>query len=255
MKDQNNQELTVIKKQLTSIHKDIKLIMEGSNQQYLDLIVANLRKDYFNAINAFMTDEIEMGLEEGMVEKCQMKKTCKNRFTEFLEGNTSLIRKDEVSNGEIEERQIQLEQLRKEGPFEKCEVCFSEVSSLFGKQLNLMRSLQIYKTDQEKKQDISLISEEPMVKGILEPLSNKQRLQILKSMYAETKTFSNLSEITGLRGGNLLFHLQKLLDTNIIIQRHERGDYMITEKGFNLLILLSEFNGQLKAKEHIPSAH
>jgi predicted transcriptional regulator len=62
-----------------------------------------------------------------------------------------------------------------------------------------------------------------------------QRLQILKAVFAQTKTFSEFSELTGLRGGNLLFHLQKLLDGGMIMQRHERGDYMITEKGFRVL--------------------
>ena len=79
-----------------------------------------------------------------------------------------------------------------------------------------------------------------MVKDVLEPLSNKQRLQILKAMSSETRTFSALSEITSLKGGNLLFHLQKLLDRDIIIQRHERGDYMLTDKGYKLLVVLSE---------------
>jgi predicted transcriptional regulator len=85
-----------------------------------------------------------------------------------------------------------------------------------------------------------------MVKSVLEPISNKQRLQILKSMASETMTFTALSELTGLRGGNLLFHIQKLLESDLILQRHERGDYMITEKGYNLLIMLSNFKKYLK---------
>ncbi|PKL71070.1 MAG: ArsR family transcriptional regulator, partial [Methanobacteriales archaeon HGW-Methanobacteriales-2] len=84
-------------------------------------------------------------------------------------------------------------------------------------------------------------TEEKIVKNALEPLSNKQRLQILKSMVSETRTFSALSELTGLRGGNLLFHIQKLLKSELILQRHERGDYMITKKGFNLMLLLVNF--------------
>jgi predicted transcriptional regulator len=60
-------------------------------------------------------------------------------------------------------------------------------------------------------------------------------------MASDTMTFSALSQLTGLRGGNLLFHIQKLVECNLILQRHERGDYMITEKGFNLLILLTDF--------------
>ncbi|UTB32179.1 MAG: helix-turn-helix domain-containing protein [Methanobacterium sp. ERen5] len=64
-------------------------------------------------------------------------------------------------------------------------------------------------------------------------------------MSSKAQSFSALSELTGLRGGNLLFHIQKLQDHDLIIQRHERGDYMITNKGFNLLMLLAEFQKQL----------
>jgi predicted transcriptional regulator len=67
-------------------------------------------------------------------------------------------------------------------------------------------------------------------------------------MSNETRTFSSLSELTGLRGGNLLFHLQKLLDNDMILQRHERGDYMLTEKGYKLLVMLSEIHTVLGEK-------
>jgi hypothetical protein len=57
----------------------------------------------------------------------------------------------------------------------------------------------------------------------------------MKALFTETKTFSALSLITGLRGGNLSFHLQKLMDCGMILQRNERGDYMIPEKGYAVL--------------------
>ncbi len=36
---------------LESIHQDIKRLMERSNQEYLDLMLANLKKDFLNSIN------------------------------------------------------------------------------------------------------------------------------------------------------------------------------------------------------------
>lgn len=92
----------------------------------------------------------------------------------------------------------------------------------------------------ENKKDISTIPEESMVNEILEPQSNMQWLQILKAVFVEAKTFSAFSALTGLRGGNLLFHLQKLLDSGIILQRHERGDYMITDRGYKILKCISD---------------
>jgi DNA-binding transcriptional ArsR family regulator/dsDNA-binding SOS-regulon protein len=236
-----SEKMVDIDSKLESIHQDIKRLMERSNREYLDLMLANLKKDFLNSITSYVTDDIEKVLEKGMVDPCQMRETCKSRFTEFLGNNAYLIHQDNVSEEIINEKKAELGEIRKGAPFDKCDVCFSEVNSLFDKQLSLISSLQIYSTDDEERTEISAIPEEIMVKSVLEPLSNKQRLQILKSMASETRTFSSLSEITGLRGGNLLFHLQKLLENDLILQRHERGDYMITKKGFNLLIMLADF--------------
>ena len=226
---------------LESIHQDIKRLMERSNKEYLDLMLANLKKDFLNSITSYVSEDRENCLEKGMVKPCEMRETCKSKFTNFLANNENLIMQDNVPEDVIEEKKAELSEIRKGAPFEKCDICFSEVNSLFNKQLDLINSLQIYSTNKEKRNEISAIPEEHIVKSVLEPLSNKQRLQILKSMASETRTFSALSELTGLRGGNLLFHIQKLLETDLILQRHERGDYMITKKGFNLLIMLADF--------------
>ena len=107
-----------------------------------------------------------------------------------------------------------------------------------------MCSLQIYEDREEegKKGDISELQPEKIVSEICEPIANKQRLLMLKDLSGESKTFSELSKLTGLRGGNLLFHLQKLLDTGMILQRSERGDYIITRKGYSTLQGLSRIN-------------
>lgn len=237
-----------IKTKLSTIHRDIKNLMENTNQQYLDLILANSKKDFINALNGYLGQDIQNGLEKGMIDKCKMKEECRQIFSAFLHKNSGLINRDKITEESLMENRVELNEIRDKSPYKKCEICFEEVNNLFEKQLNLMRSMCIYRAPEEKKQDIYSICEETVVKDVLEPLSNKQRLQILKSMASETKTFSTLSEITGLKGGNLLFHIQKLLDRDIIIQRHERGDYMLTDKGYNLLVVLSEVYALLDKK-------
>lgn len=234
-----------INAKLDSIHKDLKRLMERSNQEYLDLMLTNLKKEFINSINSYVSDDVDKGLERGMVEDCEMRETCKSRFTNYLLDNEELILGDNVPSNIIDEKKAELALIRKGAPFEYCEDCFSEVNSLFNKQLGLISSINIYNSNDDKRTEISAISDEHIVKTVLEPLSNKQRLQILKSMASETRTFSSLSELTGLRGGNLLFHLQKLLENDLIIQRHDRGDYMITKRGFNLLLVLVDINNLL----------
>lgn len=226
---------------LEAIHRDIKRLMERTNQEYLDLMMANLRKDFIDSITVYLSDDIKKGLEQGMVDPCPMRDTCKSVFTAYLEENSKNIQQGHISGGTIAQKRDELNQIRKKVSGDNCDTCFQEVNSLFEKQLNIMDSLQIYSFNDETKTEIAVIDEEKIVKNVLELLSNRQRLQIMKYMASQTRSFSTLSEFTGLRGGNLLFHLQKLLENDLIMQRHERGDYMITKKGFNLLLLLANF--------------
>jgi DNA-binding HxlR family transcriptional regulator len=243
-----SKEIIEIRARLDRMHNDIKNLMENTNQQYLDLILANSKKDILNSIKEYIAQDIQTNLEKGMVKECNMLNECRQKFTGILQDNMGLIAYDDVPESTISQNQAELTRIKEGAPYNKCDTCFLEANSLFEKQVNLMRSLRIYSTKDENKQDISSICEESVVKDVLEPLSNKQRLQILKSMANETKTFSSLSQLTGLRGGNLLFHLQKLLDSDLILQRHERGDYMLTEKGYKLLVVLSEVHAVLNGK-------
>ncbi len=229
-----------IKSKLDVIHQEVKKIRERSNQEHLDLILSNTKKDFSNSIAVYVTDDIETDLERGMVAECHLKKTCKQTFKDFLEKNVEIIKGAKyLEKEDMDDNHLKLDEMRDEAPYEKCKICIDEVSSLLKKQLKLIESLQLFDMNESQNQDLIPISEEVIVKEVLEPLSNKQRLQILQSMANETKTYSELSEVTGLRGGNLLFHIQKLQDGELIFQRHERGDYMVTKKGFAMLKALN----------------
>ena len=240
------QEIAGIKEKLSDIHSDVKRSMELAGQQHIETILAGIRKEFSNAIAGHVVEGIDPGLECSMVRRCQMHDTCKTIFSGFLKNNAGLIRRDAVQEDIVLKSREELNRMKGAAPFDRCDRCFSGVSLLFEKQLNLMRSLRIYSTKEEKRLELSKLPEELVVSDVLEPLSSKQRLQILKAAAVKTKTFSELSELTGLRGGNLLFHLQKLLDSGMLLQRHERGDYMITEKGYRLLNSLAEAYAGLK---------
>jgi predicted transcriptional regulator len=245
-RESSHKEILEIKEKLYEMHNDMKRFMEKSSQQHLDSVLSGSRTNFANAIIGHVIDDIEGGLESNMVKKCEMRETCKSNFTGFLQKNASLINHEEVNEDVIFKNQSDLNGMKNNAPSKQCEKCFSQVQNLFGKQISLMRSLRIYNTSEEKKQEIAPVPEEFIV-DVLEPLSNKQRLQILKAIAIETKTFSALTELTGLRGGNLIFHLQKLLDSGMILQRHERGDYMITDKGFKILKSVSDMYSVLKS--------
>lgn len=228
------------------MHSDIKKVMEYSNRLRFETALECSRKEYSNAILSHLYEDIETGLEKNMVKKCPEKENCRSAFSALLQRNAGLIKQGRVDEDLVSGNREKLQEMRCRAPYNKCEQCFSEVSTLFTKQVNLMRSMRIYADNQGQKPDILALEPGILMREILEPVSNPQRLEILRAVAFETKSFSAFSEITGLRGGNLLFHLQKLMDSGLIMQQHERGDYMITEKGFKILQSLNELYSSLQ---------
>lgn len=244
--DQEREEMRTITEKLSEMHSDIKKIIEYSSRLRFEAALESSRREYSNALLNHLFEDIETGLERNMVKKCPEKKNCTSAFTALLQQNAGLIKHSKVNDKVISDSRKKLDELRCGAPFSKCEQCFSEVSSLFLKQVNLMCSMRVYADNQEHKSDISAIKTDMIMSEILEPVSNYQRLEILRAVAFETKSFSAFSELTGLRGGNLLFHLQKLMDRDLILQQRERGDYMITEKGFKILQGLQEIYSSLQ---------
>jgi DNA-binding transcriptional ArsR family regulator len=185
-------------------------------------------------------DEAEDALNAHMVKKCDMRPQCHEAFKDALSKSAELIGHNKVTQADIAERKAAIEKLREGAPYPYCEKCFEEVNRLFGRQLRLMQSLRIYHNEEERRHGLEAIAETAAVDLILEPLANKLRLQMLKSLAMSSRSFSELSQMTHLRGGNLLFHLQKLESAGLIMQKQERGEYLLTEKGLRALYALSD---------------
>ena len=207
--------------------------IEGS-KSVLDL-PSPRRTDILEVIVSQAIDDIEEGLMRNMVKRCDMRDPCRDTFTAFLQKNAALLENEVVREAVIITNQDEMNRLRETAPYDKCNRCFDEVARLFGRQVRLMRSMRIYLTTSDIREEISELPEEWLVGTVLDPIASKYRLQIMKSVSRETRTFSKLSSLTGLRGGNLLFHIDRLVESGMIVQRHDRGDYIITEKGFKVL--------------------
>ena len=169
-----------------------------------------------------------------------MRKTCYGVFMEFLENSARHITEGNISDELIQSYRGKMKTLRKKGPYDRCDTCFTEVGRLFEKQVSLMKTLGIYQKSPDTADLVAEIPDEAVVNDILEPVANAQRFQIVKALITGTRTFSEISQLTGLKGGNLLFHIRKLTESGMILQRHERGDYIITDKGYKTMVAIVE---------------
>ncbi len=138
-------EVNAIKSKLDIMHEDMKRFMERSNQQHLNSIVNGCRSDFLDVIRGYATDEIESSLEGKISKDCHMKKACKALFSDLLNNSLDQIKGGEVSADSINDAKSKLEQMRRKSPYDQCKTCFSEVARLLDKQIDLMRSLRVYR--------------------------------------------------------------------------------------------------------------
>ncbi len=230
----SSQQSDPVIREIRSLRIDLLRFMEQTNQVHINAIVSDLKKDYLDLLAKHQVERAGECLTDRMISDCSMHDTCYQVFLEFLTATANHIRDGSITEEIIRSYDEQLEKIKNNGRFEKCQVCFTEVTRLFKKQVDLLQSLGIISQQECTVPPVSYPDEE-IVREILEPVANTTRFQILQAVSSGTKTFTDLSGLTKLRGGNLLFHLKKLQDAGMVLQRHERGDYIIAEKGFRVL--------------------
>ena len=240
-------EIRELKSEINGLRTDLKRFIERANQQHVDGVLDELKTNYAGLFTHHQIESAKTDLSTHMAGDCKMREKCFGLFMDFLQNTARHINDGEVSEEIIQSYREQMDAMKKKGSFDRCDTCFSRVHQLFEKQVELMQSLGIYRKSGDISNAVAEIPDETVVKDLLEPVANVQRFQILKDLSTRTRTFSDISQATGLRGGNLLFHIRKLSDPGMILQRHERGDYVITNKGFKTLSAIAELHRLLNS--------
>lgn len=244
-------EIRELKSEIIGLRTELKRFIQHANQQHVDGVLSGLKRNYGDLFTRDQVESAKTDLSTRMVSPCKMREKCFELFMDFLQNTARHIKDGQVSEEIIKSYQDQMKVMRKKGPFDRCDTCFTEVHRLFEKQVDLMQSLGICQTTEQGKESVGDMPGDTIVKDLLEPVANIQRFQILKSLTAQTRTFSDISQLTGLRGGNLLFHIKKLADSGMILQRHERGDYIITDKGFKTITAISQLHQMINLETTI----
>lgn len=242
------EELHSIKEEIVTLKKEFSRFLQRANQQHIEEILEDMRTSFMKTMVNYLCDDASERMHRQMVQDCKMRDFCEKNLIDILQETAGLVGRHRIDSNNIKLYREKLEHLKKEAKNPKCSSCFSEAMNIFETQVKLMHSLQTYEEKEEgtKKADISEIEPSKLASEICEPIANSQRLLILKELSGDSKSFSELSKLTGLRGGNLLFHLQKLLEAGMVLQKNERGDYIITRKGYSTLEGLSRIYSEIE---------
>jgi DNA-binding transcriptional ArsR family regulator len=101
--------------------------------------------------------------------------------------------------------------------------------------------------DDESSGEPSHVTETPAanVERMLAPLAHESRIRILQTLYRAPKSSGELSEATGLKGGNLYYHLKELMHAAYVAAND--FSYEITPLGCQMLITVTSIAGKLVA--------
>jgi len=85
---------------------------------------------------------------------------------------------------------------------------------------------------------ISGLPDTLVVSEIVGPLSHESRFAMLKALSTGSMTFKELGQLTGSKGGHLLYHLGKLMDAGLVIKSDAGKRYAITDRGMGVMELV-----------------
>jgi DNA-binding HxlR family transcriptional regulator len=233
-----------IKNIVKKTYDEIKKISQMTNDEYGYLINLNLKNNFIKSINAYLLEKIILQLKDELVNNCDLKNNCEKKFKEFLKKNTEINPKT-ISKDSIKRTKSDIKNFKNKLKRDNCDICIDTVSKIFENHIELIKSLELYNkynkdTEENKKQKETMedLNEKELVKNILTPIAHEKRLEILKAISNKPQSFSKLSHITKLKGGNLIFHINKLQENKIIFQKQPHGKYLLSPKGFQIIQLL-----------------
>ncbi|OWT32367.1 hypothetical protein BGI41_08035 [Methanobrevibacter sp. 87.7] len=226
-------ESSEIIKRLDNIENDLKVLKENTYNENLQNAIECIKDNYYDSIIKNYKKELKNKCMNFYSPNCKFKE-CRNNmlknFTKYLKESKE-FGLDKV-NHELNDFYSQLDD-------KDCITCYTNFKNFFLDELKLLESIEM-PNKVEDPESVENLSVNEIISEVLEPISNKQRLLILKSLFSENKSYTQLSKITKLRGGNLLFHLEKLQNAGLILQKQDRGEYYLSKKGYSILLSLNQ---------------
>jgi len=212
-----NMEDTILKDRLKSVEKALS---QNRILLYAIQLEEDVKDDFFRL----------------MKHDCEKQTECTEQVNNFFSDKLQMIKQLNIEKALVDlDGIIEFsDEAIKTSPKKECIQCYKNVNKKIKREKRNFQTIasveKSWKKEQPSNLDIPFV-----IKSFLAPMSNKNRLSILASLYKGKKSFSELSKLTGKSGGPLIFHLNKLVNAKLIAQETNQGDYIITQKGIEAL--------------------
>ena len=221
-------------KRLDRIENELITIKENNYNQNLQTAIESIRDTYSNSIKKNFADNLGEKCSEFYLPNCKNEECKQFIVQEFKE---LFLNTQETDLNKLNE---QLDEKFYSVCGVECSPCYNNFKEYFFEELKMINSINV-SYELNENEPIEKLDVNMLISDVFEPLSSKQRVIIIESLYVENKSYTQLSHLTKLRGGNLLFHLEKLQDAGLISQKQDRGEYLLTKKGYTTLSLINQF--------------
>ncbi|WOF17189.1 winged helix-turn-helix transcriptional regulator [Methanoplanus sp. FWC-SCC4] len=222
---------------MDELKNDLRFYIKKTETGIIQAAYSGLEKNAIDILSESYKEEIKTVMEI-IAGDCPMIPGCSDKFASILNSMISDYRKGDLNGKKAEEYRETLLKMRESAPYASCSNCFDKNQDIFDKSIKRCGSFkEQFSGKNQDGPDLPLqeIDAESIVSSFLDPLANRHRFKVMQELYCGPKSFSELSEATGLKGGNLLFHLEKLLKASMILQKQERGVYVLSLKGAGAL--------------------
>jgi DNA-binding transcriptional ArsR family regulator len=253
-----------IEHRIIALEEDVRTL-KSDHRDGVEIILAEMRKMQNTVIEeriASVARQLADGYEKmviGLLMRSaernlddQCKDPCvRNRRKECLDFLLSRIRDsaqilDPVGTVRREGRDLTDEELVHVVPHlavPPCSDCFTSYLKEKEQLNQAMKNLSSCSDGLIRKSPAMFLSEIPSDKAlstIIEPLAHENRFAMLKALSTGSMTFTMLGDLTGSKGGHLLYHLGKLIEAGLVMKNDDGKRYSITDRGLGVMNLITQ---------------
>ncbi|MGD6807656.1 MAG: winged helix-turn-helix domain-containing protein [Candidatus Bathyarchaeia archaeon] len=237
--------LNNLREEIKNLRVDVNRIEESVLKQRLLSIEETLSQNHLEVYANQRAETIDDNISLMLKSDCPTRGKCLPYFKGKIEDNTRAIKASSKKaivdlDDKIAENDLMIEK-NKGG---NCENCFTEFSKRLKREKRAYQEITLIE-DLSKQQNENNLDVAFIVDNFLEPLANYSRLTILSSVTQGKKSFSELSKITNIKAGHLAFHLRKLVAAKLVAQEATKGDYVVTQRGLELIKKLESLQPEI----------
>ena len=226
-----------LKDEVSQLRSDVSRISAAIVNDRLESVEKALTSRHLQLYADQASRYVDEATKKCVRPECSRNQQCSEMFQSTITDVIESVKSEEVEKvfARVLDELNRIQAMIEKAEGKPCQACY----------MNLQRALLSHKDDVQRisgvkpySGDSKDISVDWLVEQVLKPLSHTARLTILATLRSGGAGFSTLSDVTKMRGGHLLFHLEQLTSAGLVAQDGKKGYYVVTPRGLEIINIL-----------------